>query len=114
MNLKQIFIGNLRKYRKEKGISQMRLAELCDTATNYIGEIEIGRRFPSLPLIEKIGLALDVEPYRFFMGEPGDNSPGLNEEIALLTQLSDRAKLQLINRISTAAKTASPADPAPL
>jgi transcriptional regulator with XRE-family HTH domain len=101
MDLKQVFIGNLRKYRKEKGISQMRLAELCNTATNYIGEIEIGRRFPSLPLIEKIGLALNVEPYRFFKEELGDNSPELDDEAALLAHLSDKAKLQLINRISS-------------
>ncbi|MDR3337209.1 MAG: helix-turn-helix transcriptional regulator [Treponema sp.] len=100
MDLKQIFIANLRKFRNKKGISQMKLAERCNTATNYIGEIEIGRRFPSLPLIEKIGRALEVEPYRFFMEEPDAASPALEEAIALLSALSDKTRLGIINRIS--------------
>jgi transcriptional regulator with XRE-family HTH domain len=100
VDLKQIFIANLRKFRNEKGISQMRLAELCDTATNYIGEIEIGRRFPSLPLIEKIGRALGVEPYRFFMEETGAASPGLDDAIAIMTRLSDKARLSIIHHLS--------------
>jgi transcriptional regulator with XRE-family HTH domain len=100
MDLKQIFIANLRKFRNEKGISQMKLAELCNTATNYIGEIEIGRRFPSLPLIEKIGGALEVKPYRFFMEEPDPGVPGLEEAVTLLSTLSGKARLNIINRIS--------------
>jgi transcriptional regulator with XRE-family HTH domain len=70
MGIKENFIGNLRSRRAERGLSQMKLAELCDTATSYIGEIEIGRRFPSLKLIEKIAAALRVEPYEFFIPAP--------------------------------------------
>jgi transcriptional regulator with XRE-family HTH domain len=79
MDLKRIFITNLRKFRNERGISQMRLAELRGTATNYIGEIEIGRRFPSLSLIEKIGAALDMAPHRFFMEEPAAGVSSLDD-----------------------------------
>jgi transcriptional regulator with XRE-family HTH domain len=100
MDLKQIFIANLRNLRNSKGISQMKLAEMCDTATNYIGEIEIGRRFPSLALIEKIGQALDVEPYRFFIEESGKNYREMEEAISLLLALPDQLKLKAINRIS--------------
>jgi transcriptional regulator with XRE-family HTH domain len=51
----------------------MKLAEMCGTATNYIGEIEIGRRFPSIKLIEKIGQVLEIEPYRFFIDDSEKN-----------------------------------------
>lgn len=44
----------------------MKLAEKCDTAASYIGEIEIGRKFPSIEMIEKIAGALKVEPHLFF------------------------------------------------
>ena len=44
----------------------MKLAEYCDTATSYIGDIEIGRRFPSIDMIEKIADVLRIEPYHFF------------------------------------------------
>jgi transcriptional regulator with XRE-family HTH domain len=100
MDLKRIFIANLRKFRNEKGISQMRLAELCDTATNYIGEIEIGRRFPSLSLIEKIGAALDVAPYRFFMEESAAGVSSLEELVDTLAGMSDKALLHVIHQIS--------------
>jgi transcriptional regulator with XRE-family HTH domain len=71
VDLKKTFIANLKKFRNHRGISQMKLAELCNTATNYIGEIEIGRRFPSLKLIEKIAQVLETEPYRFFIRGEG-------------------------------------------
>jgi transcriptional regulator with XRE-family HTH domain len=56
----------LKKTRKSAGLSQMKLAEKCDTAASYIGEIEIGRKFPSVEMIEKIAGALKVEPYQLF------------------------------------------------
>jgi transcriptional regulator with XRE-family HTH domain len=100
MDLKQIFIFNLRKFRNNKGLSQMKLAEMCDTATNYIGEIEIGRRFPSLKLIEKIGQVLEVEPYRFFIGKSDKGQTELDETNDFFANLPDKERLGIINRIS--------------
>lgn len=78
----------------------MKVAELCDTAPSYIGEIEIGRRFPSLKLIEKIALALDVEPYLFFIDEITEDQDDLGEMINLLAKLPEKQRLKIINRIS--------------
>jgi transcriptional regulator with XRE-family HTH domain len=78
----------------------MKLAELCNTAPSYIGEIEIGRRFPSLKLIEKIGNALNIEPYRFFIDETAEHQTELDETINLLTKLPNQQRLDIINRIS--------------
>jgi transcriptional regulator with XRE-family HTH domain len=100
MDLKKIFILNLKKFRNRRGISQMKLAELCGSATNYIGEIEIGRRFPSLKLIEKLGQALEIEPYRFFIDDSEKNLSELDETIDFLARLPDDQRLKLINRIS--------------
>jgi len=102
MGLKQVFIRNLRKFRNSRGFSQMKLAELCDTAPSYIGEIEIGRRFPSLKLIEKIGEILNIEPYRFFIDETAENSSELDETINLLSKLPETQRLNIISRISGA------------
>ena len=44
----------------------MKLAEFCDTSASYIGEIEIGRKFPSTEMIEKISKILRIEPYHLF------------------------------------------------
>jgi transcriptional regulator with XRE-family HTH domain len=69
MSLREVFIANLKKTRKRQKVSQMDLAERCDTAASYIGEIEIGRKFPSVEMIEKIAGALNIEAYRFFVDE---------------------------------------------
>jgi transcriptional regulator with XRE-family HTH domain len=100
MDLKRIFVVNLKKIRTHKGISQMKLAELCNTATNYIGEIEIGRRFPSLKLIEKIGQVLETEPYRFFIDDSEKKLSELDETVDFLTRLPDAVRLDIIHRIS--------------
>jgi transcriptional regulator with XRE-family HTH domain len=73
MDLKRTFIMNVKNYRKKEGISPMLLAERCNTSTSYIGEIEIGRKFPSAEMIERIAQALLVTPYRLFM--PGEDAP---------------------------------------
>jgi transcriptional regulator with XRE-family HTH domain len=71
MNLKKIFVANMRNFRRREGISQMKLADICDTAASYIGEIEIGKKFPSINMIERIAAALKVDAYRLFMDESG-------------------------------------------
>jgi transcriptional regulator with XRE-family HTH domain len=100
MNLKSIFIKNLKKFRNIKGLSQIKLAELCDTAPSYIGEIEIGRRFPSLKLIEKISFVLEVEPYRFFIDNMWEKQDDIEEIINYLAKLPEQQRLYIINRIS--------------
>jgi transcriptional regulator with XRE-family HTH domain len=71
MNLKEIFVANLKNFRKRECLSQMALAEICDTSASYIGEIEIGRKFPSIEMVEKIAAALKVDAYRLFIDESG-------------------------------------------
>lgn len=100
MVLKQAFIKNLRKFRNKSVLSQMKLAELCNTTSNYIGEIEIGRRFPSLKLIEKMALVLKVEPFRFFIEDASETQNELEEAINLIAKLPDDQRLKIINRIS--------------
>ena len=78
----------------------MKVAELCDTAPSYIGEIEIGRHFPSIKLIEKIGQVLEVEPYRFFIDETAETQDDMDEMINLITKLPEEQRLKIIHRIS--------------
>jgi transcriptional regulator with XRE-family HTH domain len=66
MELQRIFMANMKKYRKEKGLTQERLAELCETDPAYIGQLETGRRSPSMVYIEKIACALKIAPYLLF------------------------------------------------
>ena len=99
MALKQIFIRNLKEFRKKEGLSQMKLAEYCDTAPSYIGDIEIGRRFPSIDMIEKIAGVLKIEPYHFFKNrtENSNNSDTDN----LFPLLPNSMKKQIKTQIKT-------------
>ena len=101
MQIKATFIQNLKMYRRLRRISQMELAELCDTSTSYIGQIEIGNRFPSLEMVEKIAKALQVKPYLLFYDEAdsGTNGKTLPAETDVL---SDAAKGELIKRLNAA------------
>ena len=62
MSLEKTVIDNIKRIRKEKGITQEQLAEACNTATSYIGLMEIYRNVPKLSTIERIAAALGVEP----------------------------------------------------
>jgi transcriptional regulator with XRE-family HTH domain len=99
MTLKQVFIRNLKEFRKKEGLSQMKLAEYCDTAASYIGDIEIGRRFPSIDMIEKIAGVLKIEPYNFFKNrtENSQNSDTDN----LFPLLPNSMKKQIKTQIKT-------------
>ena len=66
MTFQEIFIINLKIFRKNRDISQAKLAELLGSSQAYIAEIEVGKKFPSPNMIERIASALDVESYRLF------------------------------------------------
>ena len=81
MELGAVFIGNVKKYRKAEKLSQMALAERCGTSTSYIGEIEIGKKFPSVEMVQNIAEALGVAPYRLFMEEQDSCLEGMSPEL---------------------------------
>lgn len=67
MNIIKVFGTNVRKYRKEKGISQEKLAELCGLHRTYISDIERLKRSISLENIQRIADALNIETHRLFI-----------------------------------------------
>jgi transcriptional regulator with XRE-family HTH domain len=66
MYLERLVIENIKSIRKKKGISQEKLAEACNTATSYIGLMEIYKNVPKLSTIERIANALDIDPLELF------------------------------------------------
>ena len=82
----------------------MKLAEMLNTSTAYIGEIEIRRKVPSMGMVEKIAKALEIEPFRLFVDDKAriDNDTSVaNDYLECLTTLErqDLAK-RIIDRIS--------------
>ena len=105
MTLQEIFISNLKKFRKEREYSQMTLSEKCDTTSNYIGQIEMGRRIPSFDKIEKIAKALEIPSYKLFMYEPEEKSKEQKQKTRdFLKGMSLNVKKEIITRLTAALK----------
>ena len=63
---KWIKIGlNVAYYRKEKSLTQLELAELCDVSRNHIQRIESGYA-ASLDVFMTIAEKLEIELYKLF------------------------------------------------
>lgn len=62
MGLAQIFGRNVRRTRNEKGVTLEVLAHDVGLSYSYVGEIERGKRNPTLGVVERIADALQVEP----------------------------------------------------
>jgi transcriptional regulator with XRE-family HTH domain len=70
MTIQELFISNLKGYRKQARLSQLMLAKKCNSSQTYIAEIEVKKKFPSLDMIEKIALALGIESWYLFQNAP--------------------------------------------
>ena len=66
MEILRVFGTNLRKYRKEKNISQEKFAELAGLHRTYISDVERFQRSISLNNVQKIADALEIETYKLF------------------------------------------------
>lgn len=62
MGLAQIFGRNVRRTRSDKEVTLEGLAHDVGLSYSYVGEIERGKRNPTLAVVERIAKALDVEP----------------------------------------------------
>jgi transcriptional regulator with XRE-family HTH domain len=71
-DIRKLLAANMKNLRDILGLSQAKLAEKIDTASNYIALIETGKRFPSPQMIERIAIALEVDtPELFFTNLKG-------------------------------------------
>jgi len=93
MTFQELFIANMKDFRKLLKMSQAKLAEICDSSQAYIAEIEVGKKFPSPDMIEKIASALEIESYCLFQNNASTN-------IRTLTPLQ---KQEIISKINEAA-----------
>ena len=67
MDIIRVFGSNLKKYRKELGLSQEQFAEKCGLHRTYISAVECCRRSISLENIQRIADALEIETYKLFL-----------------------------------------------
>lgn len=61
MSARQNFARNLRKIRQSQGISQEKLADLCDLHRTYVSSVERGERNIAVDNMERLAIALGVD-----------------------------------------------------
>jgi transcriptional regulator with XRE-family HTH domain len=68
-DIRVLLARNMKRCREILGLSQMKLADRVGCSTTLIGNIEIGKRFPSAENLNKIAAALDIPPSELFAEE---------------------------------------------
>jgi len=66
-NIHQKIAANIRELRKQKQITQERLALDADLNRAYVGYIERGERKPSVETLEKLAKVLRVKIHELFI-----------------------------------------------
>jgi transcriptional regulator with XRE-family HTH domain len=59
----------MKRFRKERGMTQAILAEKTGVAPNYIALIEAGKKFPSAAMFERIAKAFGISSALLFSQE---------------------------------------------
>jgi transcriptional regulator with XRE-family HTH domain len=92
-DLRKVLAYNMKLHRKRLGLSQAKLAILVDASDNHIAMIEVGRRFPSISMLELLAIALKIDILELFSIKPIELSAKKDLKNKILTD---------INRILTA------------
>lgn len=85
--LQQLLADNVKRFRGQLQLTQADLAQRISSSASYISQIELGNKFPSPNMLEKIASALGVLSTDLFLPTPveGDYK---DLEIALLEHIS--------------------------
>jgi transcriptional regulator with XRE-family HTH domain len=65
--LRRLLSANLKALRHRWGFSQAELAERGGVSVSYVGELEVGVKWPSAETLERLAAALHVQPYQLFL-----------------------------------------------
>lgn len=60
--------ARIRYFRKKQGLSQEKLAWEADLNTAFLGEVERGKKSPTVKTLERIASALHINLYELFAG----------------------------------------------
>lgn len=97
-DIKKLLGAKIGRIRKEKGISQIKFAEMLGISTNALSIIETGSGFLTAETLEKILDKLELEPDELFCFGGIKSADEIYDKISLLLGLikGDREKLNAV------------------
>ena len=90
MTLQEIFIHNLRYFRKQNGMTQNDLTLALNKGYNYINGIEQGRSFPAPNVIEEIAKILKIRAVQLFDENATPQTTILSDRTKFISDLADK------------------------
>jgi len=63
VNIRKILADNIKEKRRNKGLTQEKLAEKAGMSLQYLAMLELAHKFPSGEMLERLANALDIETY---------------------------------------------------
>jgi len=88
-NIRELLASNLKAFRAARGWSQAKLAEKTGTSTQYIGMIETKIKFPSSDMLQKLALALAIDPAELFYKEIDPETMRKNAQKAVIKDFGE-------------------------
>ena len=104
-NLKQLLAFNIKQYRTRLDLTQAKLAEKANASTQYIAMIELGRKFPSIEVLERIASALEIDNLDLFTPPPFPAENLLKLRKTFLADLEREVSRTVNSAVGEAVKT---------
>ena len=74
MNIRKILADNIKEKRRNKGLTQEKLAEKTGMSLQYLAMLELGKKFPSGDMLERLANTLEIETYELLAVAPSSNN----------------------------------------
>jgi len=104
-NLKQILGFNIKQHRTRLGLTQVKLAEKAEVSTQYFAMIELGRKFPSLELMDRIAAVLGIDSLDLFTPPPFPAANMDKFQKSFLADMEKEVSKSITKAIQKAVKT---------
>ena len=95
MNTKELLGLKVKEFRKQRKITQEKLAEIIGVDNGYISKLEVGQNFPSISTLERIADAIGVELYELFQFTRRKDKDFKDEIIAIYDNLNKEKQYTL-------------------
>ena len=95
MQTKELLGLKIKELRKQKKLTQEKLAEILNLDIGYVSKLEVGRNFPTIGTLEKIAGALDVELYELFQFTSAKENDFKSEIIRIYDSLNKEKQYTL-------------------
>ncbi len=99
-DIKKLFGMRMKELRRNRELSQEKLAEKTDVSSKYLSRIEMGQHFPSMEVLLKLTGALNIEIKDLFeFSHKASSQKELKETLNSLLKEADDERLRLVVKI---------------